>query len=68
MFICATVLGILVFSGMLLLPVLLPLAGTDDALSLANKNNKTAGNFSELEKLAMGNVLVIHFFPSESSI
>lgn len=62
MFLCATVLGILVFSGVLLLPVLLPVAGTDNALSLANKNNKTAGNFSELEKLAMGNVKVIYHF------
>ena len=55
---CATVLGILVFSGLLLLPALLPLAGTDDALRKANENNKTASNFSELEKLAMGNVKV----------
>ncbi|KAJ4758943.1 ERD (early-responsive to dehydration stress) family protein [Rhynchospora pubera] len=52
----STVLGILVFSGVLLLPALLPVAGTDDALKLANQNSKTAGNYSELEKLAMGNV------------
>jgi hypothetical protein len=52
----STVLGILVFSGVLLVPALLPIAGTDEALRLANKNNKTAANYSVLEKLAMGNV------------
>lgn len=52
----STVLGILVFSGVLLLPSLLPIAGTDDALKLSNRNNKTGSNYSELETLAMGNV------------
>nr|CAD1819626.1 unnamed protein product [Ananas comosus var. bracteatus] len=52
----ATVMGILVFSGIVLLPALLPVAGTDHALVDASKNNKTAGNFTSIDKLAMGNV------------
>lgn len=52
------VMGILVFSGIVLLPALLPVAGTDHALVDASKNNKTAGNFTSIDKLAMGNVKV----------
>jgi hypothetical protein len=57
-----TVLSILVFSGIVLLPVLLPVAATDDNLNLERaiglKNGKTPQNFTELEKLALGNVQV----------
>ncbi|KAF8714086.1 hypothetical protein HU200_028085 [Digitaria exilis] len=43
------VLSILVYSGIILLPVLLPVAGTDNAL-------EGAAGFSPIEKLALGNV------------
>ena len=50
------------FSGIVLLPVLLPVAATDDNLNLERaiglKNGKTPQNFTELEKLALGNVQV----------
>ncbi|GMY37715.1 CSC1-like protein ERD4 [Fagus crenata] len=50
----STVLGILVLSGLVLLPVLLPVAATDDNWkSTATTSN---GAFSDLEKLYMGNV------------
>uniref|UniRef100_A0A2N9G9G5 CSC1/OSCA1-like 7TM region domain-containing protein n=1 Tax=Fagus sylvatica TaxID=28930 RepID=A0A2N9G9G5_FAGSY len=50
----STVLGILVLSGLVLLPVLLPVAATDDnGKSAATTSN---GTFSDLEKLSMGNV------------
>lgn len=48
----STVLGILVLSGLILLPVLLPVAGTDKHGS----KSKSTGNFSSLEKLSMANV------------
>ncbi|KAL1288911.1 hypothetical protein AAHE18_20G018600 [Arachis hypogaea] len=47
-----TVLGILVFSGMILLPVLLPVAVTDDGGS----QTTSKGTFSELDKLSMANI------------
>ncbi|KAL5705193.1 2-alkenal reductase (NADP(+)) [Ranunculus cassubicifolius] len=48
-------LAILVSSGVVLLPVLLPVAGTDKRGSHA----KASGNFSSLEKLSMANVEAI---------
>nr|CAB3451929.1 unnamed protein product [Digitaria exilis] len=45
----SSVLSILVYSGIILLPVLLPVAGTDNAL-------EGAAGFSPIEKLALGNV------------
>ncbi|KAK4778461.1 hypothetical protein SAY86_005989 [Trapa natans] len=51
----STVLGILVFSGVLLLPVLLPVAATDN--SVKTGNSTTSNNtFNDLDKLAMGNI------------
>ena len=51
-------LGILVLSGLVLLPVLLPVAATDDnGKSAATTSN---GTFSDLEKLSMGNVKVFY--------
>ncbi|XP_062187496.1 CSC1-like protein ERD4 [Phragmites australis] len=54
----SSVLSILVYSGIVLLPVLLPVAGTDHALEIAAgvQNGKSAQHFSPIEKLAMGNV------------
>ncbi|ONK65174.1 uncharacterized protein A4U43_C07F34450 [Asparagus officinalis] len=60
----SSVLAILVFSGLILLPILLPLAGTDHGLQQANNNsssndddnNNNHGNFTRLDKLAMGNI------------
>ncbi|GJN24505.1 hypothetical protein PR202_gb12249 [Eleusine coracana subsp. coracana] len=52
----SSVLAILVLSGMVLLPVLLPIAGTDHALELSANKNKSAQNFSQIEILALGNV------------
>ncbi|KAL5196881.1 hypothetical protein ABZP36_000393 [Zizania latifolia] len=54
----SSVLSILVFSGIVLLPVLLPVAGTDNALEKAAglHNGKTPQNFTDLERLALGNV------------
>ncbi|KAK1369010.1 Early-responsive to dehydration stress protein (ERD4) [Heracleum sosnowskyi] len=49
----ATALGILVVSGLVLLPLLLPLALTDKG-----KSNQTTskGTFTDLDKLSMGNI------------
>jgi calcium permeable stress-gated cation channel len=56
---CVPVLAILVLSGMVLLPVLLPVAGTDHALEMnSGQNNSANGNFSQIERLALGNVQV----------
>ncbi|KAL6647064.1 hypothetical protein ACP70R_014501 [Stipagrostis hirtigluma subsp. patula] len=56
----SSMLSILVFSGIVLLPVLLPIAATDHGLDLTpeKKPNQTSdqSNFSELERLALGNV------------
>ncbi|XVF40062.1 hypothetical protein PTKIN_Ptkin01aG0082200 [Pterospermum kingtungense] len=51
----STVLGILVLSGIVLLPVLLPIAATDDGV---RKNTKTTSNgtFNDLDKLSMANI------------
>jgi hypothetical protein len=51
-----TALAILVLSGLVLLPVLLPVAATDDNV----KTQKDKGNqtFSDIDKLLMGNVKV----------
>ncbi|XP_023891850.1 CSC1-like protein ERD4 [Quercus suber] len=50
----STVLGILVLSGLVLLPVLLPVAATDEGVKIASTTSN--GTFSDLDKLAMGNV------------
>nr|DAD37273.1 TPA_asm: hypothetical protein HUJ06_007914 [Nelumbo nucifera] len=50
----STVLGILVLSGLVLLPALVPVAATDDSVGLTQTTGN--GNFSSLEKLSMGNV------------
>jgi hypothetical protein len=49
-----------VFSGVVLLPVLLPVAATDHALenSAGFQNGSTAQNFTVIERLALGNVEV----------
>ncbi|KAK2989953.1 hypothetical protein RJ640_004116, partial [Escallonia rubra] len=49
-----TVLGILVFSGLVLLPLLLPVAATDNYVP---KTNSTSNNtFNDLDKLSMGHI------------
>jgi len=51
-----TALAILVLSGLVLLPVLLPVAATDDNVKIQKaKGNQT---FSDIDKLLMGNVKV----------
>ncbi|XP_051216301.1 CSC1-like protein ERD4 [Lolium perenne] len=53
----SSVLAILVFSGILLLPVLLPVAATSHALEAsAGSNASAAHNFTVIERLALGNV------------
>ncbi|RWW15907.1 hypothetical protein GW17_00020228, partial [Ensete ventricosum] len=49
------VLAILVFSGIILLPVLLPVAATDNGAQSTTDSN-SSGSFRNLDKLAMGNV------------
>ncbi|KAE7996140.1 hypothetical protein FH972_000888 [Carpinus fangiana] len=49
-----TVLGILVMSGIVLLPVLLPVSATDDSVKTAATTSN--GTFSDLDKLSMGNI------------
>ncbi|KAJ6301873.1 hypothetical protein OIU77_016058 [Salix suchowensis] len=51
----STALGILVLSGLILLPVLLPVAATDDNVK-AQKTNGSNQTFSEIDNLLMGNV------------
>ena len=51
-------LGILVLSGLVLLPVLLPVAATDNGVKTASTTSN--GTFNDLDKLAMGNVKVFH--------
>ncbi|XP_047315264.1 CSC1-like protein ERD4 [Impatiens glandulifera] len=52
-----TALGIFVLSGVIMLPVLLPLAATDKMLNSSKSTNTTsAGTFNELDKLSMGHV------------
>uniref|UniRef100_A0A2P2MKK1 CSC1-like protein ERD4 n=4 Tax=Rhizophora mucronata TaxID=61149 RepID=A0A2P2MKK1_RHIMU len=50
-----TVLGILVLSGIVLLPVLLPVAATDKSVKISN--NTSTGDVNDLDKLSMGNVV-----------
>jgi hypothetical protein len=58
-FSCVAVLAILVFSGILLLPLLLPVAATSHALEAsAGSNASAAHNFTVIERLALGNVEV----------
>ncbi|CAM0905341.1 unnamed protein product [Alopecurus aequalis] len=52
----SSVLAILVFSGVVLLPVLLPLAGTDHALDNSVGSENGTEKFTVIEKLALGNV------------
>ncbi|PKU69353.1 CSC1-like protein ERD4 [Dendrobium catenatum] len=51
----SSVLGIFVLSGLLLLPVLLPIAVTDHAYKSLLETNSNS-TFNNLDKLAMGNV------------
>ncbi|AQK99377.1 hypothetical protein ZEAMMB73_Zm00001d012357 [Zea mays] len=57
----SSVLSILVYSGIVLLPVLLPVAATGGALSTipipTNKTAQSAQNFLSIERLGVGNVL-----------
>lgn len=53
-----SVLGILVLSGIILLPVLLPVAATDDSIRAAAKSTTSIGTFNDLDKLSMGNITV----------
>lgn len=50
-------LGILVLAGVILLPVLLPVAATAHAVMKAN-NSTSNGTFNDLDKLAMGHIEV----------
>ncbi|KAL1205082.1 CSC1-like protein ERD4 [Cardamine amara subsp. amara] len=55
----STVLGIYAFSGVLLLPILLPLAATDDGIKNDAKNatdTTSKGTFNQLDHLSMGNI------------
>ncbi|KAI4303694.1 hypothetical protein MLD38_039294 [Melastoma candidum] len=52
----STVLGILALSGIALLPVLLPVAATDDNIKTANSTNIN-GTFTDFDKLSMGNIV-----------
>ncbi|KAI9126931.1 hypothetical protein K1719_002527 [Acacia pycnantha] len=52
----STVLGILVFSGLILLPVLLPVAATDNGVKFNATATTSNGTFNELDKLSMGNI------------
>ncbi|KAK4349427.1 hypothetical protein RND71_032182 [Anisodus tanguticus] len=49
-----TALGIFVFSALVLLPVLLPVAATDH--SIRAENTTSNGTFTQLDKLSMGHV------------
>ncbi|KAG9137217.1 hypothetical protein Leryth_025378 [Lithospermum erythrorhizon] len=50
----STVLGILFLSGLVLLPILLPVAATDPGVKFDNTTSK--GAFNELDRLSMGHV------------
>lgn len=64
------VLGILVLSGIILLPVLLPLSATDNAMKRQDAKAQTTskGTFNELDKLSMANITVISVFFSNNII
>ncbi|KAE8656193.1 CSC1-like protein ERD4 [Hibiscus syriacus] len=49
----STVLGIFVLSGVVLLPVLLPIAATD---GVKNAHSTSNGTFNDLDKLSMANI------------
>ncbi|KAL3522732.1 hypothetical protein ACH5RR_015566 [Cinchona calisaya] len=49
-----TILAILVLSGLLLLPVLLPVAATDHSVLSANETSQ--GSFNDLDRLSLGHV------------
>ncbi|KAL5977407.1 CSC1-like protein erd4 [Asimina triloba] len=51
----STTIGILTLSGIVLLPVLLPVAATDTGIR-TNADSNSNGTFSNLDKFAMGNV------------
>lgn len=55
------VLGILILAGVVLLPVLLPVAATDNGLSMASTTSN--GTFNDLDKLSIGNVTVSNSMP-----
>ncbi|CAK9165254.1 unnamed protein product [Ilex paraguariensis] len=50
----STVLGILVLAGLVLLPILLPVAATDHTVT--SNNTTSNGTFSDLDRLSMGHV------------
>ncbi|CAN8303880.1 unnamed protein product [Cochlearia groenlandica] len=55
----STVLGIFALSGAILLPILLPLASTDDGIkaSIRNTTDTTSkGTFSQLDNMSMANI------------
>ncbi|KAE8715057.1 CSC1-like protein ERD4 [Hibiscus syriacus] len=52
----STVLGVLVLSGIVLLPVLLPIAATDDGLRKNGNTTTSKGTFNDLDKLSMANI------------
>ncbi len=52
----STALGILVLSGIVLLPVLLPVAATDNNLKLSANSSTSNNTFNDLDKLSMGNI------------
>ena len=59
------VLGIFVLSAVVLLPVLMPVAATDDGIKNAKKNDTlSVGTFNELDRLSMGNVNVSNIIVS----
>lgn len=51
-------LGILLISGLVLLPILLPVAVTDHGKTGKNSKTTSNGTFSDLDKLSMGNIRV----------
>jgi len=62
-----------VYSGIVLLPVLLPVAGTDRGLELTtaagispknDEKNNSAPELPEIQRLALSNIQVICFFIS----
>ncbi|KAJ6949670.1 CSC1-like protein ERD4 [Populus alba x Populus x berolinensis] len=52
----STALAILVLSGLVLLPVLLPVAATDDNVKRQKAKGNSSISFSEIDNLLMGNV------------
>ncbi|XP_022715476.1 CSC1-like protein ERD4 [Durio zibethinus] len=52
----STVLGILVLFGIVLLPVLLPVAATGDGIKKNTKSTTSNGTFNDLDKLSMANI------------